>query len=185
MDDETPTRPPTVRLAATFYAAMTVVAFVWAGVAGRLPFWVGEAPSPGSVARWAAVGALFGLGVVILSHLLMRFDFARELAATFRDVLGELSWTEALLLALFSGVAEELLFRGAIQPSLGLGLTSLLFAFVHWPMNARLIPWTISAGLMGLAFGWAFERSGHVAGPVVAHFVINLINLRGLTRPEA
>ena len=44
-------------------------------------------------------------------------------------------------------MAEELLFRGALQPDLGLGLTSLLFMFMHWPMNARLIPWTLSAGL--------------------------------------
>jgi membrane protease YdiL (CAAX protease family) len=182
VDDEHAPRPPVVRLAATFYAAMAAAAFVWAAFQGRLPFWVGAPPDLASVGRWAAVGVLFGLAVVILSHQLARFEFARHLAETFRAVLGPLSWRESFLLALFSGVAEELLFRGALQPTLGLGLTSVLFMFVHWPMNARLIPWTLSAGLMGLAFGWAFERSGHVVGPVVAHFVINLINLRGMTR---
>lgn len=182
MDDDTPPRPPVIRLAAGFYAGMAALAFLWAGFHRRLPFWVGEPPDAESLVRWAAVGALFALAVVILSQLVMRFEFARYLADTFRTVLGELTWREAFILALLSGVAEELLFRGALQPDLGLGLTSLLFMFMHWPMNARLIPWTLSAGLMGLAFGWGFERSGHVLGPVVAHFLVNLINLRAMTK---
>lgn len=45
-----------------------------------------------------------------------------------QDVDTALEW---LLLALAAGVGEELLFRGALQPVLGLGLTSLLFALIH------------------------------------------------------
>jgi membrane protease YdiL (CAAX protease family) len=36
-----------------------------------------------------------------------------------------------LILALAAGVGEELLFRGALQPVFGLGLTSVLFALIH------------------------------------------------------
>lgn len=183
MSEARPPEPPSmVRTALWFYGAMTAAAFVWAALAGRLPFWVGEPPSLESVQRWAAVGVLFGLCVVILSHQLMRFEFSQRMAKTFQAVLGPLTWGQAFLLALFSGIAEELLFRGAMQPTLGLGLTSLLFAFVHWPMSPDLVPWTISAGLMGLAMGWGFETSGHVVGPVLAHFTINFINLRSLSR---
>lgn len=38
---------------------------------------------------------------------------------------------EWLLLALAAGIGEELLFRGALQPVMGLAGTSLLFALVH------------------------------------------------------
>jgi membrane protease YdiL (CAAX protease family) len=36
-----------------------------------------------------------------------------------------------LILALAAGIGEELLFRGALQPVLGLGFTAVLFALVH------------------------------------------------------
>lgn len=181
-DEAGPPRPPSmVRTAALFYAAMTVGAFVWAGLAGRLPFWVGEPPNLESLVRWGAAGVLFGLCVVIISHLVMRFGFAQRMAHTFAAVLGPLSWGQAFLLALLSGIAEELLFRGAMQPTLGLGLTCLVFMLVHWPMTPALIPWTISAGLLGLGLGWGFEASGHVLGPVMAHFTINFVNLKLLS----
>lgn len=38
---------------------------------------------------------------------------------------------EWLVLALAAGIGEELLFRGALQPVLGLGFTAVLFALVH------------------------------------------------------
>ena len=38
---------------------------------------------------------------------------------------------EWLLLALAAGFAEELLFRGALQPVMGLGFTAVIFALVH------------------------------------------------------
>ena len=38
---------------------------------------------------------------------------------------------EWFLLALAPGIGEELLFRGALQPVLGLGFTAVLFGLVH------------------------------------------------------
>lgn len=183
-DDSSPAPPSMVRMAAIFYAGMTAVAFAWAGIAGRLPFWIEGPPDSQSILRWSAVGVLGGLWVVIASRLMMRLRFAQDMAAIMRQMLGPLTWRQAFLLALMSSIGEELLFRGAMQPTLGLGLTCLIFAAMHWPMSAQLIPWTISAGLMGYAFGWSFDRSGHVLGPVIAHFVINFINLHALSHDE-
>ena len=179
-DPEPPREPSIVRAAFGFYSGMAALAFVWAAFAGRLPLWIGEPPDLASVQRWALVGVLFGLAIVILSHLLSRIPALAEMSEIFRGLLGPLTWGQALWLALLSGVAEELLFRGALQPTLGLPLTCLLFGMVHWPMTPKLIPWTISAGLLGLAFGYGFELSGHITGPVVAHFTINFINLKSL-----
>lgn len=169
-------------MALGFYGVMALAACALSWfVQGRLPFYVGDPPSASSVVRWAAAGALAGLSVVIISHLVRdAFSWARTLSDWFSEVLGEISWGQAFLLALTSGIGEELLFRGALQPVLGLIPASILFGLAHWPMKRSLIPWTLSAALLGLAFGWAFERSGHVTGPVVAHFVINLLNLRAL-----
>ena len=171
-----------MRMALRFYGIMAVAACVlsWL-VQGRLPFYIGEPPSIASVIRWAVVGALTGLSVVIISHLVRdAFSWAKTLFDWFSELLGRISWGQAFMLALTSGIGEELLFRGALQPILGLIPASILFGLAHWPMKRDLIPWTLSATLIGLAFGWAFERSGHVTGPIIAHFVINLLNLRAL-----
>ncbi|MFN2189860.1 MAG: lysostaphin resistance A-like protein [Candidatus Promineifilaceae bacterium] len=46
---------------------------------------------------------------------------------------------EWFILALAVGIGEELLFRGALQPSLGLGFTSVLFALVHIQYGFTLV----------------------------------------------
>lgn len=46
---------------------------------------------------------------------------------------------EWFILALAAGVGEEILFRGALQPALGIGVTSILFALVHVQYGFTLI----------------------------------------------
>ena len=61
-----------------------------------------------------------------------------------------------LLLALASGVGEEILFRGAIQPIFGLGFTSLLFAFAH--VQYGLTPIFFLVFIMGIVLGLARQQ---------------------------
>jgi membrane protease YdiL (CAAX protease family) len=37
--------------------------------------------------------------------------------------------------------------------------------------------WVIWATVAGLVFGFVFEITGHLAGPVIAHVLINGVNL--------
>ena len=60
---------------------------------------------------------------------------------------------EWFLLALAVGIGEELLFRGALQPALGLGFTSVLFALIHiqygyTPVTLFIVLVAIVLGLM-------------------------------------
>jgi uncharacterized protein len=45
----------------------------------------------------------------------------------------------ALLIGIGAGVGEETLFRGAVQPALGITLTSVLFAFMHIQYGPSLL----------------------------------------------
>lgn len=167
-----------VTAAASFYGAMAGVAVVWALLAGRPLFWIGEPPSMSSVLRWTVVGTLVGFSVILLSRLTLdRFAWAEGLAEWFAAVLGPISWKTALVLALLSGFAEEMLFRGAMQPTLGLIPTTIIFGLMHWPPRAELRAWTVLTTLLGLVFGLATEMSGHLTAAIVAHFVINFVNL--------
>ena len=174
-----PFRGQPIGLAVLVYAVLVALAVTWAVVAGRPHLVLDPA-----VVTWhraalgLAAGAALGLATVLMSRLTVaRLAWARSLYRWFAAALGPLSRRDVLLLAALSSVGEELFFRGAMQPSLGLWLTTLIFTLAHLPPTLRFLPWTISAGVMGLCFGLISRHSGTVAGAVVAHFIINYLNL--------
>ncbi|HET6447193.1 MAG TPA: CPBP family intramembrane glutamic endopeptidase [candidate division Zixibacteria bacterium] len=71
--------------------------------------------------------------------------------------IGEVLFTEIdtvwewLILALATGISEEVLFRGALQPALGLGFTSVLFALIH--IQYGFSPVTLFIVLLAIVLG--------------------------------
>jgi membrane protease YdiL (CAAX protease family) len=133
--------------------------------------------------RDAAIGVAVGVAVVFASEVATRLTgwgdaLARELAAA----IGPISLPNALLLAMASGLGEELFFRGALQPRVGLVVASLAFGAMHFVPRREMWPWTVFALVVGLLFGALFEWTGSVIAPVVAHSVVNGINLPLLVR---
>lgn len=125
------------------------------------------------------LGVAVGLGFVGLTRVaVLRFTWARTLQRSFQDVLGPLGTRDILILAAASSIGEEFLFRGALQPWIGMLPQAVLFALLHVGPGKRFIPWTISALAMGLAFGWLAQATGNLGGSIAAHFTINFLNLR-------
>ena len=134
----------------------------------------------------AVVGLAVGLGMVWLSRLFAaRFDWGRWLEQEFRQRLGLLGPRDCLILAGASSLAEELLFRGALVPLLGVIGSSVIFAVFHIGPRARYLPWTVAAFLGALALGQLFKVTGELTAPVLAHLTLNYLNLRHLGRPPA
>lgn len=104
--------------------------------------------------------------------------FKRRLAAMF----GGLGWLGVLWLALISAVGEEILFRGAIQPFLGLWFTSLLFGLLHLDPEGGISAWTLWAVLAGVLLGAVVQVTGSLWPAIMIHFVVNFIGIRSLTR---
>jgi membrane protease YdiL (CAAX protease family) len=169
------------------YGGMALVALVVAAGRGDPDVYRLDASAPGwLLLAGPALGALLGLGVVALTRLSTRhFQWARELHASCRDLLGPLSGREIVILALASSIGEELLFRGALLPWLGLWLQALVFALLHVGPGRRFLPWTASAAALGVAFGWLAIVTGNLGGPIAAHFAINFLNLRHIVRAPA
>jgi membrane protease YdiL (CAAX protease family) len=131
------------------------------------------------------VGLAFGLAMVFLSRLAVHsFDWARVLHREFHSLVHELSSREIFILAAASSVGEELLFRGALLPIMGLVPSSALFAAMHVRAQWRFLPWTIMSFIMGLAMGLLHMKLGNLGAPIVAHFVINLLNLDYIAKTE-
>lgn len=79
---------------------------------------------------------------------------------------------EWFVLAVASGLGEEVLFRGAVQPVFGLPLTALLFAVVH--VQYGLTPITVVIFLLGLILGLVRQRTNTTVA-VFVHFGYNLV----------
>jgi uncharacterized protein len=77
----------------------------------------------------------------------------------------------ALALALATGIGEELLFRGALQPRFGLVFTSLVFALGH--LQYGLSPALAQVFVLGLALGLARKRTNTTVC-IIVHALYNL-----------
>ena len=172
-------------LAAIVYGLFASGAVLWCWLADRLPWPIYDPTVSDPTHLMLGLGAGLGLGVAVVvasRAMVARLAWARTLYGWFRQALGPLSDVQVLALALLSSVGEELFFRGAMQPAWGVLPATLVFAVLHFPSRPVLWPWTVMAGLMGLAFGWITLWTGSVAGATVSHFVINLLNLLHIVR---
>jgi membrane protease YdiL (CAAX protease family) len=131
--------------------------------------------------RSLTAGLLLGALVVLLTRLALdHSSWVSSLAREFRKLLPELRWSQILVVAVASGTAEELFFRGAMQPALGLLPTTLIFGLLHTGPARVFLPWTAFALMMGLALGLLYLLTADLAGPVAAHVLINALNLGAL-----
>ncbi|HZE95633.1 MAG TPA: type II CAAX endopeptidase family protein [Planctomycetota bacterium] len=167
--------------ASFFYAFPAAVSWIWLyfqkpGLSTEL--WV-----PATWPRDLAIGVGAGLSIVGLSILLGRlFRWPRRLEAEFGWILGAQKGWEIVWIALLSGCAEEYLFRGALQQKFGLVAATIVFAVIHWPLNPNFLPWPFVSGAVGLGLGGLAIWTRGLVAPAAAHVVLNLINLRRITR---
>ncbi len=105
----------------------------------------------------------------------------RELETILEEMIGHLDASEVLVLALISGFAEELFFRGAVQSSLGWGWATVIFALMHSGPSRVFRWWMLFAFIAAMVFGGLTVHRGSILASVIAHTVVNAINLRRLT----
>ena len=80
----------------------------------------------------AFIGLAFGAAVVVLTRLMVpRFAWARSLHKELRPFARGMSLSTIIVVALLSSLGEELLFRGLLQPLIGLVPQASLFGLPH------------------------------------------------------
>lgn len=174
-----------VRGALFFYGGLGCVALVWRmstpGVSILHP--PGHPETLEGLGGALLAGLALGLASLGLSELLTRFSSLGEaLADTLGESLAGITRADGILLAFASGIAEEMFFRGALQPAVGLAWASVIFGACHFLPRKELALWSLYAVAMGLAFGWVFEATGHLAAPIAAHVLVNAVNLPRLAQ---
>ncbi len=133
-----------------------------------------------------AVGVGSGALLIGVWDLMRRLSGrARELERQMSRLLGPLEPAEAVALALLSGFSEELFFRGAMQGSWGWLVTTVLFALIHTGPGPIYRMWTLFAAVAGLVLAGLMLWRGSLLAPVVAHALVNGINLARLDTSDA
>lgn len=167
------------------YGALSVLALLIGAARGHVDLYRLASATPLRMVLSPILGVAAGLVVVFATRLSVhRFDWARRLHRSFRGLLGDLSFRDVFILALASSIGEELFFRGALLPWLGLWPSTIIFALLHVGPGTRFLPWTASAFAVGLGFGALFMHMGDLGGPIAAHFTINFLNLGYIQRVQ-
>ena len=131
-------------------------------------------------------GLAAGIGIAIGAHIIIASPLLNKVNMTYARMLGRfrLSLSEVLLISMCAGVGEEMLFRGAVQPLLGIPITSLLFVAIHGYLNPR--DWRLSIyGLFmtaGIAWLGYLSESFGLLSAIVGHTIIDVYLLIYLQR---
>jgi hypothetical protein len=127
---------------------------------------------------WFVAGMVVGM----TPWLARRAEWAHALHRELKEIIDPLSDVEVTVLAVASGFGEEIFFRGAMQPVLGLLVTSLIFGAFHLGPRKTFPAWALWAFAVGLALGSIFELTGTLWGSILAHVWINQRNMMFLKR---
>lgn len=168
------------RFAWGLYLFMALAGILWIGVRqGMIPLSLFIDPKR----WWLDLGLGLGAGLLLLAVWWAAervFPLAKELEARLASVLGSITVSEAIGLAVLSGFAEELFFRGAVQGTLGWVAATVFFGLLHSGPGKAFRLWTAFALVAGLVLGGVMAWRGNLLGPVVGHFLVNAVNLRRL-----
>jgi hypothetical protein len=172
-----------VRFAIAFYGAVFAAAWLLRAWIQGGSLWRARPDTEVRLLGDAALGLVAAGVVIALSRELTRRTRAGEvLARRLAEIVGPIAPRQAWILALASGIGEEALFRGAIQPAVGLLAASALFAAAHFVPRRDLVLWSVFSLAAGLVLGGLYEATGNLVAPVVAHVVVNGVNLNRLVR---
>lgn len=155
------------------------------------------------IAVWQELflGLVYALLVVVGSHILDRVSRSfRGLSQLMAALIGPISLSGVVVLAVSSAIGEEIFFRGFLQqlfearvfnalpyPAVfAIGVTSLIFGLLHQGPDPKVFwPWTVFASVVGIGLGALYELTGSIWPPIIAHGVINFLNLLTLVEPKS
>jgi len=152
------------------------------GIRGASPFvhpepWLALAPVV-AASTSVALGVALAFALTLATRAsALRFVWASKLCTELRPFARSLTPGQVLLVAGFSSLGEELLFRGFLLPLVGIIASSVVFGLAHQMRGPSRWIWVIWATAAGLAFGLIFRLTGSLVGPLVAHALTNLVNL--------
>jgi uncharacterized protein len=137
------------------------------------------------------IGALYWAGSAIGYKYTAKHQATQSIVESYGRL--DLRGWNPLWIALAAGLGEELLFRGALQPLLGVWVTSALFVLVHTrayrfnKFNGRVLVQALGIFAASVVFGFLAIYAGLVTAMIVhvAMDVAGLYTIRRVTTAPA
>lgn len=123
-------------------------------------------------------GLLFGANASVIAILMVHSKWFKESRVFFAELIQKIepSYLHVIFYSFCAGVGEEILFRGAIQPHLGIWLTAILFIFLHGylnPFNRAIMLYGLFMVIISAGLGYLFAIYGIYAA-MSAHFIFDV-----------
>lgn len=144
---------------------------------------------PGSVVdaiESVLAGLVAGAAIIAVGRVIVLYtDAGRRLAISQGEALCGVSFFSGQVLAVLAGVAEELVFRGALWslfssfsgPWVALAVTSLLFGAVHGSFRRGYLLWSSMAAVSGIVAGLLLIYSGNLLAPIMMHVLVDAVDI--------
>jgi len=140
--------------------------------------WVAKLVGPrrllGRLSAWSWQQA--GIGMCGVPLGLLAFLIFRPHPLGTDPSVAQIIWG-SLIVVVFVGFLEEVIFRGLLQDALidlygrsGIAWGSLLFAIAY--LGVHPATYVLFAAAVGLAFGWVVERTDSLLGVILAHSLL-------------
>ena len=122
-------------------------------------------------------GSLFGVTAVGNALWLINTDLLSRSKDYFGEMIQKLqpNILEITFYSLCAGIGEEILFRAAIQPHIGIWPTAILFIVLHGYLSISNLPLLLYGILMiviSAGLGYLFDKFG-IHASIVAHFLFD------------
>lgn len=146
--------------------------------------------NPFSIVFFISAGIFFGLFIMWFGDL----PFFENTLVEYEKMMAnfKINTWQAFFLSICAGVGEEILFRGAIQPILGIWLTAIIFVGSHhYLYNEKLnkyntIPFVVMVSFLlglGVLLGWIAEEFT-LWHAIAIHFSYDLVQFMYIREPN-
>ncbi len=131
------------------------------------------------------IGLAYGCLAAFLAWQLIKTPILEDTRKFFGGLVKNLNlrFIDIVFISFCAGTGEEILFRGAIQPYLGIWITAILFVALHGyinPFNWRITIYGILMCLIIAGIGYLNDHIGLTAA-IAAHFMIDVYLFTALT----
>jgi membrane protease YdiL (CAAX protease family) len=161
------------------FAAVAVILFFHENSSIALVF--GGAPLIYQVAFGLGLGGVYWAASQIGYRFVASKEATRSTIESYCRL--DLSGWNPLWISIAAGFGEELLFRGALQPLLGVPFASVLFVIAHArayrfsTLKARVLVQSLGIFFIGLAFGYIALYAGLITA-MITHTLVDFVGLR-------
>jgi uncharacterized protein len=126
-------------------------------------------------------GSVFGGVSALIGMFIITRDFFKDEHKYYYNKINSLILTHPgiILISISAGIGEEIFFRAALQPLLGLWITSILFVALHGyinPKNWKITLYGIAMVFIIAGFGYLFIELGLISA-IIAHGLYDYILL--------